>query len=102
MIKENPIKATVAVVTLVTMITAGIITIDNRYAKAEDLRDQHIQTTTEIRYAIDQLRRKGLDDKVFELELVQEKDRTQAQTAILERFKRDMRNIDSKWVYPTK
>lgn len=92
-VKENPIKFTISVVTLITMLVGAVLSVDSRYAKASDFEKQQVS----IQYSIDQLRKQSIDDKIFELELIPEKDRTQSDKARLEKYKRESKSIDSNW-----
>lgn len=99
-LKENPIKTSISILTLVSMLIGTAFTLDSRYAKAEDIVNQkHYieQNSLETKFAIDQLRRQSLEDKVFEIELIPEAKRSQSDRARLEKYKRDMLNIDTKW-----
>lgn len=100
MLKENPIKSTISMLTLVSMLIGTAFTLDSRYAKAEDIANQKQyieQNSKETKFAIDQLRKQSLEDKVFEIELIPENKRSQSEKARLEKYKRDMQNIDIKW-----
>lgn len=100
MITENPIRSTISILTLLSMLAGGILSLDSRYAKADDLNKQQqsiMQGSMETKYAIDQLRKQSLEDKIFEIELIPEEKKTQSDRARLDKFKRDSQNIDMKW-----
>lgn len=101
-LKDNPVKSAISVLTLVSMLVGTILTVDSRYAKAADLQSQNRvieQSSKETKYAIDQLRKQSLGDKIFELELIPETKRTTIEKARLEKAKRDMQDIDNKWLH---
>lgn len=99
-IKENPIKSAISVFTLLSMLIGGVFTIDGRYAKADDLNKQQQiieKTANDTKYAIDNLRKQSIDDKIFEIELIPEDKRSQSDKARLEKYKRESQDIDRKW-----
>lgn len=103
-VQEHPIKILASILTLVSMLVGGVLTIDSRYAKASDFEEQQQiihdsakQNKIEFNYSIDQLRKQTLDDKIFEIELIPENKRTAVDKARLEKFKRDAQAIDIKW-----
>lgn len=98
--KEHPIKYAVSFVTLLSMLIGGVLAVDSRYAKAGDFEKQQIYLdvkTIEMRIAIDDLRKQTLVDKVFEIELIPEENRTQVDRARLQKYKQDIRDIELKW-----
>ena len=98
--KEHPIKYTISGITLLSMLIGGAFTIDSRYAKATDFDKQQqliSEKTIEMRVAIDDLRKQTLVDKIFELELIDENKRTQADKARLQKYRQDIRDIELKW-----
>ena len=97
LLRENPIKSTVSILTLVSMLVGGVISVDSRYAKAAEVEAQQQSIVIETKYAVDQLRKQGLEDKIFELELIPEDRRTQTDKALLEKHKRDINSINTKW-----
>lgn len=103
-IKENPVKSVISLITLISMLVGGVLSVDSRYAKAADLQNQQQsiehavkQNKIEFNYSIDQLRKQSVEDKIFEIELIPENKRTQADKARLEKFKRETITIDNKW-----
>ena len=98
LLRENPIKSTISILTLVSMLVGGVISVDSRYAKAAEVEMQQQSIVKETKYAIDQLRKQSLEDKIFELELTPEDKRTQINKALLEKYKRDMQSINIKWI----
>lgn len=99
-VKENPIKSALSIFTLVSALFGGVLAIDSRYAKAEDIgvQQQAIkENARETKFAIDQLRKQSIEDKIFEIELIPENRRTHIDKARLEKYKRDSQNIDTKW-----
>lgn len=73
-------------------IVGAIITIDNRYVHAEDFKSQ----MTQVRESITDLHRARLEDEIYRLELIPEQKRTQQDRALLERYKNQLKEIDSK------
>lgn len=99
-VRENPIKSTVSALTLAIGLFAGVISIDSRYAKAEDFNKQQQalqQNAKDTAFAIDQLRKQSIEDKIFEIELLPEDKRSQYDKARLEKYHRDIKTIDQKW-----
>lgn len=103
-IKENPVKSVISLLTLVSMLIGGVLTVDSRYAKAADLENQQRvientakQSKIDFNYSIDQLRKQTIEDKIFEIELIPESKRTDVDKARLEKFKRDSQTIDTRW-----
>ena len=98
--KEHPIKYAISGITLISMLIGGVFAIDSRYAKASDFDKQQQlinDKTIEMRVAIDELRKQTVIDKVFELELIEENKRTQADKARLQKYRQDIRDIELKW-----
>ena len=90
--------------TAVAVFVGAVITIDSRYAHAGDFADLKIQqeraiqtNRNEVRYAVDQLRKQTVEDKIFEIELVPVPKRSMADNARLEKFKRDVSDINQRW-----
>lgn len=99
-VKENPIKSAISVVTLVAGLFGGVLSIDSRYAKAADIEQQQQSikdNARETKFAIDQLRKQSIEDKIFEIELIPETSRVQIDRARLEKYKRDLRTLEQKW-----
>lgn len=99
-VKENPVKSAISIITLVAGLFGGVLAIDSRYAKAADisLQQQALkENARETKFAIDQLRKQSIEDKIFEIELIPENRRTHIDKARLEKYKRDSQNIDTKW-----
>lgn len=107
-ITEHPIKIAASTLTVLSMLIGGVLTIDNRYAHADDVnREQQTQRQAientakqnriDFNYSIDQLRKQTLEDKVFEILLISEEKRTSVDKARLEKYLRDLQAIDSKW-----
>lgn len=66
---------------------------DTRYVQKEDFRN-------EIRYSADQLRKATLEDKIFDLTRIPENRRTNDQRAQLDRYNRQMNELNSRWQVP--
>lgn len=99
-IRENPIKSSISILTLVSMLIGTVLTVDSRYAKAADLhvQQQSIEKgSRETKQAIDTLRKQTLEDKIFEIELIPDNKRSVSDIARLNKYKRDIQNIDLKW-----
>jgi hypothetical protein len=100
-IKDNPIKVGVSAVTAVVMVISTAFTVDSRYVHAEDFKQQSMQHTIQMkqyrveqRLMIDDLRKKQLEDKLFELEFKDKK--TQLDIALIERYKRELDSVEKR------
>jgi hypothetical protein len=98
-LKDNPVKTLLSVASAITVIIGTAFTIDGRYVRAADFADaravqnaQLKQMQFENRLMIDDLRKKQLEDKLFELEFKDHK--TQLDAALIERYKRELTSID--------
>lgn len=84
---------------------AGVITsvaiIGGAVTFAADIRyAQKSEVGVQIRYATDQLRKTTLEDKIYELTLIKEAERTDAQRALLDRFIRQLNELNARWTNP--
>lgn len=66
---------------------------DARYVQKSEMR-------IEIRYSVDQLRKQTLEDKIYELTLVPETKRSNEQRALLDRYLRQLQELNTRWVNP--
>lgn len=82
------------VVTMVGSIAAAVFFGDDRYAHARDV--EVIRLT--LVQAIKEVRKETIDDKIFELNLIPEAKRTDAQRAMLERYKHQVEEIERERV----
>lgn len=106
-IRGASIPLMVSLLTGASIIIGAVVAVDSRYAHAGDFADLKSaqersiqQNRNEVRYATDQLRKQMLEDKVFEIELVPVQKRSVVDNARLEKFKRDVTEINQKWVRP--
>jgi hypothetical protein len=77
-----------------SVIIGAIFTIDNRYVHADELKKQMLTVKDDIA----SLRRSRLEDEVFKIELIHPQKRTDADKALLDRYKRQIKEIDaSRW-----
>ena len=44
LLKENPVKSSISILTLVSMLVGAVITVDSRYVKADDLTSLKVYT----------------------------------------------------------
>jgi hypothetical protein len=65
---------------------------DNRYSPKEDTARQVFQ----VKESIVDLHRARLQDEIFKLELIAPQKRTQADKAMLDRYKSQLQELDSK------
>lgn len=91
------LKWLAGVVTALTIILGAAFTIDARYAHADDVQKQITNMTTQTSYAADSLRKQMLEDKIFEIQLIPEKQRSDVQRAILDRYESQSKAIDQRW-----
>lgn len=92
-VKENPIKTTISVLTLVGL----IIGFDSRYVKAgefyeirktqEAMRLEQRQITND---AVKELHRQLIKDKLFELELIPPNKRNSTEDALIYKYRRTL------------
>ena len=90
-LRDNIVKVAgtaTAIGALITVYQA----VDTRFVHAEDFKSQVFQ----IKDSINDLRRARLEDEIFKLELIPEKRRTEADKAMLERYRNQIKEIDSK------
>lgn len=81
------------IVAMSTIGTAVVFAGDSRWVQKEVMR-------TQIGYAFDLNRKLTLDDKIYEITLVPETQRTNEQRAVLERSLRQHREISERWQKP--
>lgn len=81
----------------------GFLQFDSYYAHAADIsglkqaqEQAVVQQRIESRYAMDQIRKQYLQDKVFELNLIEKP--TPVQKAMKEKYQMDLEAINGKWV----
>jgi len=73
-------------------LVGAVLFIDDRYAHAGDVKAMHEVQLQAVR----ELRKENLEDKVFELSLIPAAKRTDAQRAMLDRYKRQLQEIESR------
>jgi len=98
---STPVKAitTIAsVVTAIGVIIGAILTVDGRYVhaadyiKAQEQQQQQMQIfQRENRQKLDEFRKQGIEDKLFELRLKSPK--TKADDALIKRFEEQLQEV---------
>jgi len=94
-VKENPIKASGAILSSIVAVLGAFWTFDSHYATAADMQNMDNKFTQQI----NQNRAEDLDDKIFILELKknQQKGKLDAlDGAMLERYKRKLDTINTQ------
>lgn len=76
----------------VGVILTAIFTVDGRYVHADDFKKQMFV----VKDSIIDLHRARIEDEIFKLELVPPAKRTQQDNALLDRYKNQIKEIDSK------
>lgn len=104
---SRSLKWVSGIVASVAIFAGAVLSFDQTYARAADVEQMRVEVTTNIqqarveaRYSVDQLRKMTLEDKVYELNLVPFAKRTDAQRALLDRYLRQMRELNERWVNP--
>ena len=100
LLKENPVKSSISILTLVSMLVGAVITVDSRYVKADDLTSLKVYTEKlivqqgeQIQSNVNSLRKQMLEEKLYDLESVHPKRRSSADNARIEKYKRDLRDL---------
>jgi len=100
LLKENPVKSSISILTLVSMLVGAVITVDSRYVKADDLTSLKVyneklvvQQGEQIQSNVNSLRKQMLEEKLYDLESVHPKRRSSADNARIEKYKRDLRDL---------
>lgn len=99
-VKKHPVIKTVgAIFTFVTLIITGFITIDERYAHAVDIKELKAHQSASILYIKDEneralleMRKRVINDKLFELELKENK--TNTDKALIKRYEAEAKEIN--------
>lgn len=96
-------------------IAGNVVFVDSRYAHAEDLNKVAVEykmkldaqqstfnkTLNQMRldnaYTVDQLRKKQIEDKLFEYDLIDPANLNAVQKAIRLRYEREAQDIDKRW-----
>ncbi len=76
-------------------VSAGLYA-DDRYAKQTDLKTFIASSTKKTEQAANVLRKQLLEDKIFELDLVPEKKKTDVQRAMANRSKTQLQEVQTK------
>ncbi len=83
----------------VGVIVGAVFAIDQRYVNAGEFKKE-IQTVnreiTTVKESIVDLHRARIEDEIFKLELIPEIKRTQGEKAMLDRYRSQIKEIDSK------
>lgn len=89
-VKQNPLKTSLAVISFIGTISAGVLFIDERYAKAADVGE----IRQEISTSINKLRIKQLEDELFIIDFkIQEGTATSVDKAMKERKQRELEEL---------
>lgn len=84
------LKTIAGIVGSMSILVGAIFTIDTRYVHADEFKKQMFA----VKDSIADLRRARLEDEVFKIELIPQNKRTDADKALLDRYKRQIREID--------
>lgn len=100
--KNHPVlKVAGALLTFVTIIITGFLAVDERYAHAGDIKELQQSQQTQMMYLRDEneralllMRKKTIEDKVFELNI---KDRqSSVDKALVKRYEAEAKSIDER------
>ncbi len=89
---EMTIRKAASLIGAATVILAAVFTIDQRYVHAEELKKQMLSVKDEIA----SLHRTRIEDEMFKIELIPPSKRTDADKAMLDRYKRQLKEIDAR------
>ena len=93
-------KNLTAIASLIGAMIAGVFFIEQRYAKASDVEVMQQITPLKIKQEVTGLRKKDLEDKVFELELLLAENASKVQPidkARLERYRKQLSIAESQY-----
>lgn len=92
--KENTIKIGLSTIATIVALIGAVFTLDARYAHAEDVERDKIETQKIIRQTTTILRKQMIEDKLFELDIKQQQDTDRRlspiDTALQQRYKRQL------------
>ena len=92
-LRANVVKVSGTVAAIGVLFTA-YQAVDSRYVHADELKKQMLTVKDDIA----SLRRSRLEDEVFKIELIHPAKRTDADKALLDRYKRQIKEIDAnRW-----
>ncbi|MEM4260930.1 MAG: hypothetical protein QXG00_06850 [Candidatus Woesearchaeota archaeon] len=100
--KKHPtLRILGGIFTFVAAVISGFITIDERYAHAGDISKLETSQKQQILYlkdenekAILEMRKRAIEDKIFELNLKEKQ--SQIDKALIKRYEAESKNIDEK------
>jgi hypothetical protein len=102
---KNNVAAIGATVTIITTLTGGILAIESRYAKAEDVNSvkqyvikSHEFTKYELHQSIDTDRKENLEDKLYELR--SKSTQTSSDKAMIKRYEDRLSDIKQRLSTP--
>jgi len=87
---KNNVASIVAIATFIVSIVGGTIVVEDRYAKAADLQ----VVRNEQHQALDQLYKRQLEDKLFELRL--KPNPSQAERALIQRYEQQLQEVTQR------
>lgn len=97
-LSANVFKLIAGAISLVTVVISTAFAVDGRYARVADLTEfKQEQNQAIIRQgeankaAVNNLRRQMIEDKIFEIELINPAKRTDYDRAKLDKYKRDLK-----------
>lgn len=92
------------VITVVTVSVGGAFAADERYVKKEEAivavqqaKQEAAETRKLIEYQSDLNRKRQLEDNIFQYNLKPEKSKTQADRAMVERYKLERQDLIDRW-----
>lgn len=101
--KNTVLKYLIYLFTFTGTIIGSFLTVDSRYAHSDEvskLKTEQQQVIIQNRYDLLQssnlIRKQMLEDKIFDLQLIPEKDRTQYDKAKLNKYQSDIKDINDQ------
>lgn len=90
------IKQIAAVISSIGVIVGAGFTIDSRYAKEQDLKDEITNLRKALVYSIDNLHKNILENEQLRIEMDNMKNKSEANRILLERYKRDLEVVNQR------
>lgn len=98
-IRNNPIKTLLSIVALISGIVTSVITVDSRYVHADELDDFKIEMNQKFEKtdkSISNIRRQQLQDKIFELNFLDQSGQARPiDKALLDRYRNELQELES-------
>lgn len=94
--KQVSIQFIIGILMFIGSVFAAALFADDRYAKAQELRQFISATKKDATRAADILRKQMLEDKIFELDLVPDSQKSDVQRAMANRSKTQLQDVQSR------